>query len=910
MLLGGMVRIRRAAGIGLQLLIVLTVFASVLAPRPVAAAVESLESPVSLQADPPEPVVPKTILLVSDTPVIAAVDGSLSGGQILDRQLFAALADDYDVVSLADADLHEADLVGVDTVVLTASTSSANFERFLLKTTIPVMTMKPSSLTQLGLAPAEAGDATPLQNISSIEIEPTTHAITAGFSGQIQLFADNSSKTVAQGWTNETFPDRDGLESLAKGVEGSAIFAYAPGTPMGVPFPGADDVAQDCRVVFPGNKSRELSTSALALFASAIEWTATSTECGVQPVQYEADDGALVQLDVRPNLVTPSRDAQMCFVNPADESQALVNGQFVPTSETVEPNLSSLWVRALEYDPATQHLFSGGRFETAYDASERNPADDGPLVGGVSREGVFSCDLTTGAVTTFEVPIEIDPLGIAGANAIKNERVRALALDGNWLYIGGKFALDAGETPPASFPTRSFHNLIRVDKTNGAIDYSWAPDIRGGVSALEVGSDGYLYVGGGLHTTFIGGEAETLARLTRVNIAEAHPEFGLVDLAFRPILSPSIPSGGNYFANVLALDIVGNTLVAAGTFEWVNDTPSTEDWAAYVATGGTSPMPQANAGQRRNSVAAFTLGASPAITGFHPSIGDNNFGTDEAPQIKDIAHDESGNVFLCGDWWLTNPNPGFQWTPYDHDGPDDNNDNDGEPNPNGPAWEGQFSKKQPRPNQHNFGKFELGSGASALGPHGVWGATTDGGVQGCDYDLSTNTLIIGGHYESIGAYEEGFVPPNEDAYPSSHRSLEKANAIDGETGLVLEWDPDIDSVRGLDAVRVIPGATPAETRVAVGGAFTESDRMNREGLALYDFRTPRVPPTEEQPDWELHRVEAAATELGAGTISQRILSPQELAARKVPTGRQVPIPTTPLDRTLVGVDSWHCLQTQ
>ncbi len=99
---------------------------------------------------------------------------------------------------------------------------------------------------------------------------------------------------------------------------------------------------------------------------------------------------------------------------------------------------------------------------------------------------------------------------------------------------------------------------------------------------------------------------------------------------------------------------------------------------------------------------------------------------------------------------------------------------------------------------------------------------------------------MGGHHERIGAFDPAYVDSAfDETYPSGHFALEKINAIDGATGEVLQWDPDLQSLRGVDAVRIIP--TPSNSQVAFGGAFPDVDREEgvSPGLALYDFGRPR-----------------------------------------------------------------------
>ena len=117
-----------------------------------------------------------------------------------------------------------------------------------------------------------------------------------------------------------------------------------------------------------------------------------------------------------------------------------------------------------------------------------------------------------------------------------------------------------------------------------------------------------------------------------------------------------------------------------------------------------------------------------------------------------------------------------------------------------------------------------------------WGPTTDGGIQACAVDPITDLVILGGHYESAGTYVDGFVPEDGRDYPDTHVAYEKITAVDGTTGEIIAWDPDINSVRGLDAVEIIPGANGGSSEIIIGGALTTVDRVEREGLARFPIR--------------------------------------------------------------------------
>ena len=247
------------------------------------------------------------------------------------------------------------------------------------------------------------------------------------------------------------------------------------------------------------------------------------------------------------------------------------------------------------------------------------------------------------------------------------------------------------------------------------------------------------------------------------------------------------------FASVSALEAVQGQIVVGGAFQYVIANPSDRAWELHtdkVSQGElltAQELAEINA-VRRNLVAAITINGQ-QLTGFSPSIGDNNLGVDEIAQIRDVVSDGQGNIFVCGDWWVTAPTGNQFWQTFNSDA--------GESNPNNSSWEGQTSQHQPRPNQHNVGKFNLTNGNSAIVGGQIWGATTDGGVQACDYEPETDTLIIGGHYDRIGPYDANYVDTAtpENNYPAGHLALRKVNAIDAATGRLLEWDPGVTTFR-------------------------------------------------------------------------------------------------------------------
>lgn len=721
--------------------------------------------------------------------IVFAVGGQADGAvHESERQIEGALRTIGEVETVSLAELTETQTIGADVLVISAATNSVDLKPSLLKANVSIVAMKPANWNALGLTPQLDDGLTPLQRLRRVSIE-SDHTIAANFGPAVELFVDDASWPVGQGWSLADAPTGERSPTvIATGPGGAALIAYEPGDQLGWAYRDPSDRAPACRVAFPahGSSNALFSEAGLDLLEASVRWS-VGPDCALD----------------RPTPATPSLDSAMCRAEIADETRRAANGELVERAEDEEPNLSALWVRALVHAEVDDRpvMFVGGRFRTVYDADVQRD-DDGALTGGFSRPGVFGCDLSTGTVTDLEVPIDIDSMS-ANGDDVNNERVRALAFDGTWLYIGGKFTIDEAvleETNIAEFTAPDTVSLIRVDPATGAIDLNWRPDLRGSVSALLVDGD-HLYAGGGIRQA----DGQPVTRLVRLEIGDEGT--GRSDPDFAPRIEASIPVGNiDPFASVLALEIVDDTLYLGGSFQSVD-------------------------GQPRNSIAAISLDTG-SLTDFAPSIGDNNYGVDPIAQIKDIVSDGSGHVFLCGDWWLTSPIPGRTWVAFDvgNDAPDENGD----------AWFGQRSRVQPRPNQFNVGKFDAATGASVIDDAGVpWGPVTDGGVQACDYDRATDTLVLGGHYERIGAFDQGFIddggPADDTDYPAGHRAYEKITAVDGTSGSVIDWDPDLDSIRGLDAVAVIPSANGG-SEIIVGGAISESDRVDRESLARYVWR--------------------------------------------------------------------------
>lgn len=126
-----------------------------------------------------------------------------------------------------------------------------------------------------------------------------------------------------------------------------------------------------------------------------------------------------------------------------------------------EPKVQNGFVNALAVSGST--VYAGGSFTG---------------VGGVERNNIAAINVATGMPTSWNPSVE--HLGGGGVG------VRALALSGLMVYIGGSFSHVGGQ---------SRNNLAAVHKSTGTVS-SWNPDVFGGdVHALAV-SGGSVYAGG------------------------------------------------------------------------------------------------------------------------------------------------------------------------------------------------------------------------------------------------------------------------------------------------------------------------------------------------------------------------------------------------------------------------------
>jgi hypothetical protein len=148
--------------------------------------------------------------------------------------------------------------------------------------------------------------------------------------------------------------------------------------------------------------------------------------------------------------------------------------------------------------------------------------------GTFARARLAAVNLTTGAVTTFR----------ADANA----RVRALALSGTSLFVGGDFTTLGGATRA---------RLGEVNATTGAVA-SFRADAGSSVRALATSSD----------RLYVGGQFTSIAGRTQARLASFVLPSRAFDTAFRPVLDNTV--------HALATAPNGSAVYVGGDFLTVN----------------------------------------------------------------------------------------------------------------------------------------------------------------------------------------------------------------------------------------------------------------------------------------------------------------------------------------------------
>jgi hypothetical protein len=233
--------------------------------------------------------------------------------------------------------------------------------------------------------------------------------------------------------------------------------------------------------------------------------------------------------------------------------------------------------------------------------------------GTFSRSRVAAINLTTGAVTTFR--------------ADANGTVRALALNGTSLFVGGDFSTLGGSTR---------RRLGEVNATSGAVT-SFRLDAGSAVRALATLGD-RLYVGG--QFTSIGSLAQ--ARVASVNLTTRS-----LDTGFRPVLNNTV--------SALSVAPNGASVYVGGAFTTVNGT-GRRYLAALNRTGGAPtsttfamssnyPVLALDTNDTGTRVYAAIGGAGNQVASFSSTSGTKYWRQYAEGDVQAVAY-YGGNVFF------------------------------------------------------------------------------------------------------------------------------------------------------------------------------------------------------------------------------------------------------------------------
>lgn len=184
---------------------------------------------------------------------------------------------------------------------------------------------------------------------------------------------------------------------------------------------------------------------------------------------------------------------------------------------------------------------------------------------GVSNNHLFVLDTTTDQLVPFSG-------NVVFSGGYAESEVQALAVDSNWVYVGGYFDSANGDTTKK--------NLARFDKS-GNLDANWTPVPTASGHAPVVYSlkivDDTLYVGGAFY--YISGQK----RLGLASIKTTSPTVDLTD--WNPVAS----------SDIFKIDVTNNYLFAVGTYTMSSlregEVNPNVNFYAFSSIGGSSSEP-------------------------------------------------------------------------------------------------------------------------------------------------------------------------------------------------------------------------------------------------------------------------------------------------------------------------------
>jgi len=412
--------------------------------------------------------------------------------------------------------------------------------------------------------------------------------------------------------------------------------------------------------------------------------------------------------------------------------------------------------------------------DTAYVTGKFNQLIDADGVTTHVRGGLGACDLTTGDVITSFPDFDLDAEGLT------------LATDGTWLYVGGAFTEIGGNT--------NLSYLARINLATKALDTSWDPNPNKKVWTLEFNNSTTKMFVGGNFTTF-GPNNDTVERLVKINLSDASRITGF---------APNFDG----FARIGNVWRKGAKLYIGGDFTAVADSNAVM--------------------QPRTALAAVDTTTGAVDTTFVvTSLDDHNplEGPGAPEPAVEAVFEHDGSIYACGDWWTID---GQGQTTYDYPAGKSNQYNVGRFDPTTGAADRVAGAETYTSYPDPFPAPGTSEAAQDAWPRTTvtftdrpWGPRNDGGVAECIPDPTSGLMYVAGHWDFVTG-PNGFA----DTLP-----IGKIIAVDLGTGSIINtWDAQANSIRGLDALAVIPGEA-----ILLGGAFTQAGGQPLEGLARFNL---------------------------------------------------------------------------
>jgi hypothetical protein len=233
--------------------------------------------------------------------------------------------------------------------------------------------------------------------------------------------------------------------------------------------------------------------------------------------------------------------------------------------------------------------------------------------GTFARSRVAAINLTTGAVTAFR----------ADANAT----VRALALNGNALFVGGDFSTLSGATR---------RRLGEVNATSGAIT-SFRIDAGSAVRALATLGD----------RLYVGGQFTSIGSLSQARVASVNLTSRTLDTGFRPVLNNTV--------HALSVAPNGSAVYAGGSFTTVNgasrrylvglNRTGGAPTSARFAMSSNYPVLALDTNDTGTRVYAAIAGAGNQVASFSTSSGTKYWRQYADGDVQAVSY-YGGNVFF------------------------------------------------------------------------------------------------------------------------------------------------------------------------------------------------------------------------------------------------------------------------